>query len=141
MAVTINIRNFYYWYTQDVFIEVSDEVAAEFLDDMRYEWAYQRRTFYNKAHYSLDAGDGIEESALACYDDCPERVFGLLERYCDLCHALNSLPEIQGRRIDAHYLLGKTQTEIAQSEGVSEVAVHYSIQKGLAAMRNFLKKI
>lgn len=28
---TINLKDFYYWYTQDQFIEVSDEVAEVFL--------------------------------------------------------------------------------------------------------------
>lgn len=37
---TINLKDFYYWYTQDQFIEVSDEVAEVFLADARYEMAY-----------------------------------------------------------------------------------------------------
>ena len=36
---TINLKDFYYWYTQDQFIEVSDEVAEVFLADARYEMA------------------------------------------------------------------------------------------------------
>ncbi len=28
---TINLKDFYYWYTQDQFIEVSDEVAEVFV--------------------------------------------------------------------------------------------------------------
>lgn len=34
---TINLKDFYYWYTQDQFIEVSDEVAEVFLADARYD--------------------------------------------------------------------------------------------------------
>ena len=30
---TINLKDFYYWYTQDQLIEVSDEVAEVFLAD------------------------------------------------------------------------------------------------------------
>ena len=136
---TINLRNFYPWYTHDEFVDVPNIIAAELIADRRYEKAAMRRTYYNKAHYSLDAGDGIEASAIVCYDDSPERVFGMIERHCRLCRALNSLPEIQGRRVEAHYILGKSQREIAETENVSEVAVHKSIQKGLAAMRKFLK--
>ncbi len=40
---TINLKDFYYWYTQDQLIEVSDEVAEVFKADARYEMAYQRR--------------------------------------------------------------------------------------------------
>ena len=34
---TINLKDFYYWYTQDQFIEVSDEVAEVFVSDARHE--------------------------------------------------------------------------------------------------------
>ena len=60
---TINLKDFYYWYTQDQFIEVSDEVAEVFVSDARHEMAYQRRLSRHKAQYSLDCDDGIEYSA------------------------------------------------------------------------------
>ena len=60
---TINLKDFYAWYTHDEYIEVSDEVAAELKADMLYEAAHQRRTTRNKAQYSLDCDDGIEYSA------------------------------------------------------------------------------
>ena len=59
----INLKDFYYWYTQDQLIEVSDKVAEVFLADARYEMAYQRRLSRHKAQYSLDCEDGIEYSA------------------------------------------------------------------------------
>ena len=64
-----------------------------------------------------------------------------MERHCRLCRALNELPEIQGRRVEAHYLLGKSVQEIAKEEGVSEIAVHKAIRKGLEAMKKFLKNM
>ena len=48
---TINLKDFYYWYTQDQFIEVSDEVDEVFLADTRHEMAYQRRLSRHKAQY------------------------------------------------------------------------------------------
>jgi len=62
-----------------------------------------------------------------------------MERHCNLCQALNSLPEVQGRRIEAHYLLGKSQAEIAEAEGVTKGSVSISITRGLAAMNFFIK--
>jgi len=56
-----------------------------------------------------------------------------------VCCALNSLPEAQGKRMDAYYILGKSQFEIAQLEGVSESAVQSSIRKGIANMKIFMK--
>jgi len=67
MSTIINLRDFYPWYTYDELIEVPEEVAAELLADKRYERAYQRRMYYNKAHYSLDAEDGI--GALVMFED------------------------------------------------------------------------
>ena len=72
---TINLKDFYYWYTQDQFIEVSDEVAGVFLVDTRYEMAYQRRLSRHKAQYSLDCEDGIEYSA-CLHEPTPPRALG-----------------------------------------------------------------
>ncbi len=56
----INLRDFYYWYTQDEYIEVSDDVAEALRASVRSEAAYTERARYNKAYYSLNADDGIE---------------------------------------------------------------------------------
>jgi len=53
---------------------------------------------------------------------------------------LNSLPEIQGRRVEARYLLGKSIQEIATAEGVSESSVKESIDRGLKAMKKYFSK-
>ena len=49
---TINLKDFYYWYIQDQFIEVSEEVAEALRASVRYEAAYQRRLTRHKAQYS-----------------------------------------------------------------------------------------
>jgi len=136
---TINLRVFYPWYTHDEFVEVSDEVAAELFADRRYQKTHERTIRRNKV-LSLDAEDGIEATACLYSTDIPEAVFDMMERHCGLCHALNSLPEKQGTRIEARYILGKTQKEIAMAEDVSEEAVSKSIEKGLAAMKKYLNK-
>ena len=60
---TINLKDFYPWYTHDEYIEVSEEVADELRASRLYEAAYQRRIVRNKAQFSLDCEDGIEYSA------------------------------------------------------------------------------
>ena len=77
---TINLKDFYYWYTQDQLIE-------------------------------------------------------RMETFLRLWNALNSLPEIQGRRIDAHIILGKSIKEIAKAEGVHEESIRQSIKRGLERMK------
>jgi len=136
---TINLRDYYPWYTKDEFVEVSDEVAETMITAEREENNYMRRVFYNKAHYSLDAEDGIETAAIMYSNDNPEAIIEMVERHCGLCRALNSLPEIQGRRIEAHYILGKSIKEIAAAEGTGERNVRKAIYRGLAAMKIFLQ--
>ena len=95
---TINLKDFYSWYTHDEYIEVSDDVAAELRADKLYEAAYQRRVIRNKAQYSLDCEDGIEYSACVS-EPTPQELLERMELFCHLCAALNSLPETQGRRL------------------------------------------
>lgn len=137
----INLRDYYPFYTQDTLLEVSDEVAQAMAEAERLERNYISRMYYHKAQYSLDAGDGIEASAVECHILSPEAVLDLMERHCRLCRALNELPELQGRRVEAHYLLGKSVQEIAKEEGVGERNVRKSIQRGLEGMKKFLKKL
>ena len=136
---TINLKDFYYWYTQDQFIEVSDEVAEVFVSDARHEMAYQRRLSRHKAQYSLDCDDGIEYSA-CLHEPTPQELLERMDRFCHLWNALNSLPEIQGRRVDAHLILGKSYREIARDEGVDKSAVRNSVLCGIEAMKKYLRK-
>jgi len=135
MAVIINLRVYYPFYTQDEFLEVSEEIAAELRANVMYEKHHKQNLRRHKAFYSLDVEDGIEASALVCFNDNPERIFAMMENHCRLCRALNSLPEIQGRRVEAHFYLGKSRKEIADAEGVSESSVNESIDRGLRTMR------
>ena len=56
----INLRDTYPHYTQDCFVEVTDEVANLFSEFDHKEAAYRLRTYRHKAYYSLDRNDGIE---------------------------------------------------------------------------------
>ena len=77
---TINLKDFYAWYTHDEYIEVSDEVAAELKADKLYEAAHQRRTTRNKAQYSLDCDDGIEYSA-CLHEPTPQELLDRMELF------------------------------------------------------------
>lgn len=101
----------------------------------RYESVYSRRMKRNKVN-SLDAGDHVER-AVCAFEPSPELCIVLMERYHWLCCALNILPDAQGRRIEAHFLLGLSVQEIAEKECVSCRAVQASIKRGLKAMRKY----
>lgn len=137
---TINLRDYYPFCNNDLFIEVSDEVAATLAEDKRRERNYLRRVAYHKAFYSLDAGDGIENEALfRSLSPCEvyERKLTMEQLYA----AINALPDKQGRRVYAHYILDISQTEIARREGVDVRNIRKSISRGLRSMEIFLKNI
>ena len=95
---TINLKDFYPWYTHDEYIEVSEEVAEELHTSRRREAAHAERVRYNKAFYSLDCDDGIEYTA-CLHEPTPQELLDRVELFVQLWNALNSLPEIQGRRV------------------------------------------
>ena len=136
---TINLKDFYPWYTHDEYIEVSEEVAEELYTSRRREAAHAERVRYNKAYYSLDCDDGIEYSA-CLHEPSPQELMDRKELFFRLWNALNSLPEIQGRRVDAHLILGKSYREIARAEGVDKSAVRHSALCGIEAMKKYLRK-
>ena len=131
---TINLKDFYYWYLVDELVEVPDEVAQALLAGKRAEAAHTERVRYNKAYYSLDCDDGIEYSA-CLHEPSPQEILDRKELFFRLWNALNSLPEIQGRRIDAHIILGISIKEIAEADGVHEESVRQSIKRGLERMK------
>ena len=137
---TINLKDVYPWYTHDEYIEVSDEVAAALKADKLYEAAYQRKVMRNKAQYSLDCDDGIEYSACQ-HELSPQELLERKELFFHLWNALNSLPEVQGVRVEAHLILGKSYTRIAQEQGADRSAVRRSVKRGKTAMKKYLKKV
>ena len=133
---TINLKDFYPWYTHDEYIEVSEEVAEELHTSKRREAAHAERVRYNKAFYSLDCDDGIEYTA-CLHEPTPQELLDRVELFVQLWNALNSLPEIQGRRV---VILGKSFRRIAREESVSKSAVRDSIYCGLESMKKYLRK-
>ena len=136
---TINLKEFYPWYTHDEYIEVSEEVAEEPHTSKRREAAHAERVRYNKAFCSLDCDDGIAYS-VCLHEPTPQELLDRVDLFVRLWNALNSLPEIQGRRVDAHLILGKSFRRIAREEGVSKSAVRDSVYCGLESMKKYLRK-
>ena len=138
MAI-INLKDFYYWYLVDELVEVPDEVAEALLAGKRAEASYMERVRYNKAYYSLDCDDGIEYSA-CLHEPSPQELMDRKELFYRLWNALNSLPEIQGRRVEAHLIFGKSFRQIAREEGVDKSAVRGSVRCGMERMKKYLRE-
>ena len=104
----INLRDIYPHYTQDCFVEVTDEVADLFSEFDHKEAAYRLRTYRHKAYYSLDRNDGIEHEALFVALS-PHELYERKVTMQELHAAISRLPDKQAKRIYAHFILGMTK--------------------------------
>ena len=133
----INLREQYPdFYKTDYIIEVPDEVAAVMKEHDRLEAAYRRRTYYHKAHYSLDCENGIENAVLL-KPQTPEMILEEKQFQEQVYAAVMKLPEKQAKRIYARYYLGMTVNEIAEVEGVDPSRVRDSIRRGLKQLGKY----
>ncbi len=108
---TINLKQYYPFCKEDIFVEVSDEIVEAFLLDKRAEAARERKMFRYKAFYSLDCNDGIENAAIGWAQPSPEDHLIEKEELAEyeelirrLYEAISSLPPIQARRVHARYI-------------------------------------
>jgi len=136
---TINLKDIYpYYFTEDKWIDVPDELAQIFIEYARAEETYERTKHRYNATYSLDRGDGIERDILFV-SLSPHELYERKLTQEQLHAAIASLPDKQAKRIYAHFFLGMSKTAIARAEGVSKVSVAESIERGLCSIEKFLK--
>ena len=144
---TSNLRKYYYpYYTEDVFVEVSDEVAEAMLLSVREMENYYRRTCRHKASYSLDAYDWTENYALE-HSPSPEEVLVLQEEQAArdrllsmLDEALSQITPVQARRVRSYYLRGLNFPGIAQEEGINKDVVCRSVHAGLKRLQEYYSR-
>ncbi len=138
---TINLRDFYPYYQNDVFVDVPDDLATQLGQWERDENTYHRKRHRHRAHYSLDGSRGVEGHILFIAASPDERYEKTLTHE-QLLAALYSLPDKQVKRIYLHCILGLSKAEIARTEGVGKATVGQSINSGLrkleSLVRNFL---
>ena len=119
-------------------LEVSDEIAAALSMGGRLCDSYKRQKRRN-GECSLDTDPGFEADVLR-QPMTPDEYIEARETTFALYDALAQLPPTQARRVYQHYLLGMSKAEIAAAEGVGRSRICCSIERGLAAMKNILKK-
>ena len=133
---TINLRDYYPYYTRDTFVDLPDEVIAAMKPYKTEEQSHRRRMRWKKV-YSLDV-DGMENHVLfTALSPCE-----LYERkltYQELYAAITDLPDKQAQRIYAHFFMRMSMSAIARSDGVSRMAVGASIERGLQRVEKRLK--
>lgn len=136
----INLKDYYPYYTQDMIVEVPDEVADILREYKLAEAAYFLRTYRHKAYFSLDYDINVEREALV-FVLTPADIFEQKEENTRLYEALALLPEKQRNRITSHFLLGMSLSDIAKSEGSGVSSVHEGIQRGLRRLKKILEKM
>ena len=131
----VNLRELYPdAYVDDEYVDVSNEVYETLCEFERKDEAFDRRKHRNKAIYSLDAGDGIENDALLP-PQTPEEIFMQRELNKELLSLIKSLPRKQAERIYGCFYLGLSATQIAMQENKHPRRVSESIQKGIKKLR------
>ncbi len=114
----INLRELYPdVYTTDFFVDVTEEVMETIRAAERAEAAYERKMYRYKAQYSLDCGNGIENT-VPLKPQTPEMLLEEKQFQEQVYAAVMQLPEKQAKRIYARYYLGMTVNKIAEVEGV-----------------------
>lgn len=135
----INLKNYYPYYMEDCIIEVTDELESFLRVCKAREKAYKEKIRYNKAYYSLEWNNNVDndggKTSISAEEEF-ERRLAIKELYL----ALNGLSDIQMRRVYAYYFLGMNQSEIAKAEGTKVPAISKSIDRGLKKMKKQLKK-
>ena len=135
----INLRDYYPFYNEDTFAEVTDEVAAQLrrfeLDDA----AHRIRSYRAKAYYSLDRGDGIECEAIN-KPPTPDELLDREQISMLLREAMSTLTPKQARRVYAYAVLGKTKVEIAEAEHIQKTSANESVERGLEKLRRKIQK-
>lgn len=130
----------YPYYTQDMIVEVPDEVALLLREYMLLEEAYRIRTYRYKAFYSLDRDEGIEREILQKPLN-PAEIWEQRQMTELIYKGLSKLPVKQRQRIYAHFFLGMSKADIAKAEGTHKSRITRSIEAGLRSLEKYFKEI
>ena len=133
----IKLNRYYPHLTENITLEVSDEIAVVLSTGGRQCDSYKRRKREHN-ECSLDVDPGFEPDVMFP-PLTPEEIILNEENRSVLYAALDQLPPIQARRVYAHYILGKRNSEIARTEQVVESAVRRSIHRGVKKLSEILK--
>ena len=138
----INLRKYYYpLYDEDIFIEVSDEVAVAILEEHRRDDNTRRNLWIHT--YSLDESPEIEnhfpEQICSAEEILLQREENLYREFLlgKLDEALTTLTPKQLRRLKARFMEGKKYREIAEIEGTDTSVVHHSVRDAIRRLQRY----
>lgn len=118
---------------EQICVEVSTEVK-ELLEQsdrqIRTQWRQDRRHLDHAGYV-----DGLSDAAIMHPQENVTDLLMKKERYEQLRAALNTLSEVQRRRLLLHYVAHKTYRQIAKLEGIHQATVGRSIQRALRKLQ------
>ncbi|MGM9549670.1 MAG: RNA polymerase sigma factor [Faecousia sp.] len=138
----INLKKFYYpLYDEDIFIEVSDEVAVAILEEHRRDDNTRRNLWIHT--YSLDESPEIEnhfpEQICSAEEILLQREENLYREFLlgKLGEALATLTPKQLRRLKARFVDGMKYREIAEIEGIDTSIAHHSVRAAIRRLQRY----
>lgn len=138
----INLKKFYYpLYDEDIFIEVSDEVAVTILEEHRLDDNTRRNLWIHT--YSLDESPEIEnhfpEQICSAEEILLQREENLYREFLlgKLGEALATLTPKQLRRLKARFVDGMKYREIAEIEGIDTSIAHHSVRAAIRRLQHY----
>lgn len=122
-------------YTEDFFVEVSEEIHQLFIDFKHQEDAFLRQVSRYHAYHSLDDPNFPVEQCV--FFQKPALVDAVEQRHSamSIYEAILSLPPKQAKRCYDHYYQGFKISDIAQKEGVTAGSISECIKSALSALR------
>ena len=138
----INLKKFYYpLYDEDIFMEVSDEVAVAILEEHRLDDNTRRNLWIHT--YSLDESPEIEnhfpEQICSAEEILLQREENLYREFLlgKLGEALATLTPKQLRRLKARFVDGLKYREIAEIEGTDPSIAHHSVRSAIRRLQKY----
>lgn len=133
----VNLKDLYYYIQNDIEVEVDDDIYELIILLKRKEHAYREKIRRNKAYYSLDRNDGIENEAIKKVKS-PEEIFNEKNEQIELLDLIRKLPEKQAERIIAYFYYDLSVGEIARIQGVHQTTVSESILLGIKNLKKLI---
>lgn len=135
--ITINLKNYYENIEVDTYIEVQDDVFELLEECITSEESRKRKDRRNNIIVTDDIDAYFKQIISSMSLDIKDIIEPNFQNE-KLYEAIEKLPDIQARRIKAHYFMGLSKQDIAQIEGCNESSIRLSLK---AALRNLNSNI
>ena len=133
---TINLKEHYPTaYSEDFFLDVTDEIHQLFVELKNYEGAIARKISRYHAYLSLDDPNFLAEQHLLSSVPTPVEIIERQQHLVNINHTILALSPKQAKRCYDYFYCGISMPIIAEKEGVTVGSVSESIKSALIYLR------